>query len=35
MPDKPIPTIDADSIEYWNGAKSEKLMLQYSKDSNE
>ena len=35
MPGKPIPTIDADSIEYWNGAKSEKLMLQYSKDSNE
>ena len=35
MPDKPIPTIDADSIEYWNGAKSEKLMVQYSKDSNE
>ena len=32
---KPIPTIDSDSDEYWNGAKSNKLMLRYSKDKNE
>ena len=35
MYEKPIPTIDADSIEYWSGAKAGKLMLQYSKVSNE
>lgn len=32
---KPMPTIDSDSDEYWNGAKSNKLMLRYSKDKNE
>jgi len=35
MSKKPIPTVDADSIEYWNGAKLGKLMLQYSKVSSE
>lgn len=32
---KPIPTIDSDSDEYWNGAKSNKLMIRYSEDTNE
>ncbi len=32
---KPRPTIDPDSKTYWEGASNEKLMLQYSIDTNE
>ena len=35
MTKKPHPTIDSDSQNYWKGAKSEKLMLQYCKESDE
>tara|TARA_B110000196_G_scaffold71324_1_gene61130 strand:- start:691 stop:1098 length:408 start_codon:yes stop_codon:yes gene_type:complete len=32
---KPRPTIDPDSKVYWESAKLNKLMVQYSKDTNE
>ena len=32
---KPRPTIDPDSIIYWEAAKSNKLMVQYAADTNE
>lgn len=35
MINKPTPIIDADSKPYWDSAKSGKLVMQYSKDSDE
>ena len=35
MINKPTPVIDSDSRQYWEGAKSKKLMMQYNKNSNE
>ncbi len=29
--EKPVPTIDAESAHYWNGAKEQKLMIQRCK----